>query len=86
MPNWAKDYREAMEKYEMMERLKGGARAVSSGLLGSNCWSAIRFTGGQRCQRWDICDYPEKQTCKAREAEIKYHEGLIGRQGTANQK
>ena len=45
---------------------------VNSKELGTNCWSAVRFTGGARCHRWDDCTYPEKKTCKAREAEIEY--------------
>lgn len=40
--------------------------------LGTNCWLPIRFTGRRRCDHWKTCNYPEKKTCKAREAEIAY--------------
>lgn len=44
---------------------------VKSSQLGINCWSARRFCGG-RCQMVMYCDYPEKEDCKAVQAEIDY--------------
>lgn len=47
---------------------------VKASELGTNCWAAVRFAGGGRCRLWATCKYPEKATCKAREAEIEYLE------------
>jgi len=44
---------------------------VTSKELGVNCWSSHRFCGG-RCQRVMACNYPEKATCKAVQAEIDH--------------
>jgi hypothetical protein len=44
---------------------------VHSKALGSNCWLPARFCGG-RCDRVMVCNYPEKCTCKAVDAEIAY--------------
>lgn len=45
-------------------------KIVSSKELGFNC-SPHRFCGG-RCPRVMACNYPEKATCKAVQAEIDY--------------
>jgi hypothetical protein len=45
---------------------------VNSKDLGTNCWLAKRFTGGSRCCRVMACNYPEKHSCKAIDAEIAY--------------
>jgi len=37
---------------------------ASSSMVGTNCWKAARFTGGE-CPRINTCKYPEKKTCKA---------------------
>lgn len=51
---------------------------VSSKELGTNCWLPQRFIEtSERCQRWDRCKYPEKARCKARQAEIAYHESML---------
>ena len=47
---------------------------VNSKDLGTNCWLARRFTGGSKCCRVMTCNYPEKHTCKAIDAEIAYLE------------
>jgi hypothetical protein len=44
---------------------------VNSKDLGSNCWLAARFCGN-RCARVMRCTYPERQTCKAVDAEIEH--------------
>lgn len=48
---------------------------VNSKDLGTNCWLARRFTGGSRCCRVMTCNYPEKHTCKAIDAEIEFLQG-----------
>lgn len=40
--------------------------------LGIKCWLPNRFIGLRRCDRWGVCNYPEKKSCKARIAEIAY--------------
>jgi len=46
---------------------------VSSKELGTNCWLAKRFVeGGSRCDRFMLCKYPERETCRAIDAEIAY--------------
>jgi len=47
-------------------------KIVSSKELGTNCWSTARFSEGKRCPRVMQCNYPEKRTCKAVDAEIAY--------------
>ena len=42
---------------------------VTNKQLGTNCWSSYRFCYGMRCGKVMTCTYPEKQTCKAVEAE-----------------
>ena len=37
---------------------------VNASELGTNCWSAHRFCGGE-CKWLETCKYPEKRTCKA---------------------
>lgn len=37
---------------------------VKASELGTNCWRAVRFTGGE-CSRVLTCDYPEKEKCHA---------------------
>lgn len=37
---------------------------VNSKELGTNCWLAVRFTGGV-CLRCEHCTYPEKVKCRA---------------------
>jgi hypothetical protein len=39
-------------------------KVIKSSELGTNCWRAVRFTGGE-CQRVESCQYPEKATCLA---------------------
>lgn len=46
------------------------AKFVSSQVMGTNCWLAIRFSGGE-CKRMDSCKYPEKKTCKASQIKTK---------------
>jgi hypothetical protein len=50
--------------------------AVSSKTVDLNCWLPRRFVLGQRCARVMTCNYPEKQGCKAVQAEIDYMEQL----------
>lgn len=38
--------------------------------LGSNCWKAARFSGGE-CKKVKICAYPEKKTCEAHYNAVK---------------
>ena len=45
---------------------------VKSKELGINCWLPARFIEGGRCDHVYRCNYPEKSTCKAVVAEIKY--------------
>lgn len=40
--------------------------------FGVNCWSPHRFLKGQRCHRVRTCEYPERATCKAVDAEVDY--------------
>ena len=47
---------------------------VSNRTLGSNCWLSQRFIAGKRCARVMTCNYPEKQGCKAVQAEIAHLE------------
>lgn len=36
-------------------------KIVKASSLGSNCWSALRFTTGCfACERYDRCNYPER--------------------------
>jgi hypothetical protein len=48
------------------------AAIIKSSELGSNCWLPARFCGGDRCPRVEDCNYPEKATCKAVDAEKAY--------------
>ena len=50
---------------------------VSSKELGTNCWLPCRFIQGGRCAKVMTCNYPEKRTCKAVDAEIKYLNELV---------
>jgi hypothetical protein len=43
---------------------------MASSLLGSNCWRAIRITGGE-CKRLKTCTFPEKKTCEAHYKSVK---------------
>lgn len=43
---------------------------VSSSEVGTNCWKAVRFTGGE-CKMINTCKYPEKKTCKAYSDRVK---------------
>jgi len=45
---------------------------ISSKELGANCWLPQRITGGQRCDRVYTCAYPERNLCKAVDAEIQH--------------
>jgi len=45
---------------------------VKSSDLGTNCWLPKRFVKGSRCDRLMQCNYPEKKTCKAVQAEIDF--------------
>jgi hypothetical protein len=38
--------------------------SVKASELGTNCWLAVRFSGGE-CKTVERCKYPEKKTCKA---------------------
>ena len=40
--------------------------------VGKNCWLPERFVEGGRCSRVHLCNYPEKKTCKAVDAELAY--------------
>lgn len=42
---------------------------VNSKQLGSGCWLPGRFCPGARCRRVYDCNYPEKATCTAVQAE-----------------
>jgi len=57
----------------MNEAASQGAKwgVVSLKELGTNCWLAKRFLKGGRCDRVMECNYPEKATCKAVEAEVE---------------
>ncbi len=37
---------------------------VNASTLGTNCWTARRFCGGE-CPRLEECKYPEKVDCQA---------------------
>lgn len=50
----------------------GNTAIVNSKELGARCWLAARFCDGKRCHRVMDCDYPEKETCKAVQAEKEY--------------
>jgi len=45
-------------------------KVVSSKELGVNCWLVARFLGGE-CQRYDECNYPEKERCKANPPKVE---------------
>jgi hypothetical protein len=40
--------------------------------LGFNCWLPARFIPGVRCARVEACNYLEKNTCRAVDAELKH--------------
>lgn len=61
-----------LHRREVVEKLGPHTAIVTLEELGTNCWLAIRFTGGGRCQRVMDCTYPERKTCKAVQAEIDY--------------
>lgn len=48
------------------------AAIVMSKELDLRCWAPMRFLGVERCLKWGTCKYPEKKTCKAREAELTF--------------
>ena len=48
--------------------------------MGTNCWSAVRHTGGECC-RVDRCKYPEKAKCKAYQTKRVYHQERIHADG-----
>lgn len=52
--------------------MEGQTKIVSSKELGTRCWSTARFIEGKRCSRVMGCQYPEKKTCKAVDAEIAH--------------
>lgn len=56
----------------MAEKLGPKTAVVSSKELGTRCWLTARFIEGKRCTRVMGCQYPEKKTCKAVDAEIAY--------------
>ena len=56
----------------MVEQPGAKTAIVSSKELGTNCWSSFRFIRGLRCPRVFQCKYPEKETCKAVQAELAY--------------
>ena len=59
----------------MVKQLGPRAASVSIQELGTNCWLPGRFIEGKRCCRIMQCNYPEKKTCKAVDAEIaRLHE------------
>lgn len=43
---------------------------ASSSTLGTNCWKAERFCGGE-CPKVVSCFYPEKKTCNAHINKVK---------------
>jgi hypothetical protein len=49
-----------------MEKRRGKLKTTTAkaSQLGSNCWKAARFSGGE-CNKVKICPYPEKKTCEA---------------------
>lgn len=56
-----------------MEKQSGPKTAVVSlKELGTNCWLAMRFVKGARCDRVFRCTYPEKKTCEAVKTELTY--------------
>lgn len=56
----------------MVKKLDHGAVSVTIQELGTRCWLPKRFVEGGRCDKVFRCDYPEKKTCKAVDAEIKH--------------
>jgi len=55
-----------------MKKLGPQVASVSIQELGMNCWLPRRFIEGSRCCRVMECNYPEKRTCKAVDAEIAW--------------
>ena len=56
----------------MVKQLSKNTAIVSSKELGTRCWLAGRFIKGGRCYLVMQCNYPEKKTCQAVQAEIEY--------------
>ena len=57
-----------------MKKLSENTASVKVSELGTNCWKAVRFIEGHRCERVFDCTYPEKEKCPAVAAEVKYLE------------
>lgn len=55
-----------------MKKLGPREASVSIQELGTNCWLPRRFIEGKRCCRVTTCNYPEKRSCKAVDAEIAW--------------
>lgn len=60
----------------MVKKLGPKAASVTIQEMGTNCWLPKRFIEGKRCCRVMECSYPEKNTCKAVDAEINRLEGI----------
>jgi len=57
----------------LVEQFGSQTAIVTLKELGINCWAARRFVeGGSRCDRFMLCNYPERETCRAIDAEIAY--------------
>lgn len=55
-----------------MKKIGDQVAIVTLKELGTNCWLTRRFIRGNRCERLDLCKYPERKTCQAVYAEIDY--------------
>ena len=56
----------------MVKHISPRTAIVTIKELGTNCWLSERFIEGSRCCRVMDCNYPEKRTCKAVDAEIAW--------------
>lgn len=55
-----------------MKKIGDRTAIVTLKELGTNCWLTRRFIRGTRCERLDLCKYPERKTCQAAYAEIDH--------------
>lgn len=57
----------------MVEQFWPQTAIVTLKELGINCWLPKRFVeGGSRCDRFMLCKYPERETCRAIDAELAH--------------
>jgi len=64
----------------VVKELGHGCASVTVKELGTRCWLTKRFIKVERCDRVYLCNYTEKKTCRAVDAELEYLHQEVERQ------